>query len=484
MRTGKAAIALDLPLPPALAQGKQQGAYAALRDAILDKRLPAGTRLPSTRTLAERWQLSRGTLELVFERLRDEGYVSRVAGSGTRVCAVVPDLFIAAGSGPPLALAQQPVSEPTASRLTGVQVGVPFVARLADPALFPVKAWSRALGRALACAPTALLSSPDPAGLPALRERIANYLRSYRGIRCNAQDLIVTSGIRQCIDLVARSVICPGDKACVEDPGYRTARSLFERAGAQVVAVPVTAEGMDDQLLERHLDARLACVTPAHQSPLGVTLSVSRRLMLLDWAKRADAWIVEDDYDSEFNYNNAPLPALKALDHSDRVIYCGSFNKTLFAGLRVGFMLVPASLREPLLATLQGTGGAVGVTEQLGLAEYMANGSFVRYLRQARQAYQQRRDLLLECLAEQAPSGYEVSGQQAGLHFVLWLPEGTDEQDFCQRAASQGLQLQPIGSFCQQVQLRPAVMIGFTALTAAQLRFAGRKLAALLHEVS
>ncbi|MNH01581.1 HTH-type transcriptional regulatory protein GabR [compost metagenome] len=443
MRTGKAAIALDLPLPPALAQGKQQGAYAALRDAILDKRLPAGTRLPSTRTLAERWQLSRGTLELVFERLRDEGYVSRVAGSGTRVCAVVPDLFIAAGSGPPLALAQQPVSEPTA-----------------------------------------LLSSPDPAGLPALRERIANYLRSYRGIRCNAQDLIVTSGIRQCIDLVARSVICPGDKACVEDPGYRTARSLFERAGAQVVAVPVTAEGIDDQLLERHLDARLACVTPAHQSPLGVTLSVSRRLMLLDWANRADAWIVEDDYDSEFNYNNAPLPALKALDQSDRVIYCGSFNKTLFAGLRVGFMLVPASLREPLLATLQGTGGAVGVTEQLGLAEYMANGSFVRYLRQARQAYQQRRDLLLECLAKQAPGCFAVTGQQAGLHFVLWLPEGTDEQDFCQRAASQGLQLQPIGSFCQQVQLPPAVMIGFTALTAAQLRFAGRKLAALLREVS
>ncbi|QPG62445.1 PLP-dependent aminotransferase family protein [Pseudomonas sp. BIGb0427] len=484
MRTGKAAIALDLPLPTALAQGKQQGAYAALRDAILDKRLAAGSRLPSTRTLAERWQLSRGTLELVFERLRDEGYVNRVAGSGTRVCAVVPDAFIAAGSEPAAAPACQPLSAPSTASGAGVQVGVPFVARLADPALFPLKAWSQALAKALATAPAALLSSPDAAGLPALREQIADYLRRYRGIRCTAQDLIVTSGIRQCIDLLARSVIRPGDKACVEDPGYRTARSLFARAGAQVVAVPVTAEGIDAQALERHLDARLACVTPAHQSPLGVTLSVSRRLMLLDWAKRAEAWIVEDDYDSEFNYNNAPLPALKALDHGDRVIYCGSFNKTLFAGLRVGFMLVPASLRAPLLSTLQGTGGAVGVTEQLGLAEYLANGSFVRYLRQARQAYQQRRDLLLACLAEHAPGRYEVSGQQAGLHFVLWLPAGADEQDFCQRAADQGLQLQPIGSFCQQVQLRPAVMIGFTALSDAQLRFAGRKLAALLYEVS
>ncbi|QBF26386.1 PLP-dependent aminotransferase family protein [Pseudomonas tructae] len=480
MRTGKAAIALDLPLPTALAQGKQQGAYAALRDAILDKRLPAGTRLPSTRTLAERWQLSRGTLELVFERLRDEGYVSRVAGSGTRVCAVIPDLFIAAGSNPGPG---QPAGEVAASVTSGVQVGVPFVARLADPALFPVKAWSRALVKALSSAPPAQLSAPDPAGLPALREQIADYLRRYRGIRCHASELIVTSGIRQCIDLLARSVIRPGDKACVEDPGYRTARSLFERAGAQVVAVPVTAEGIDEQVLEIHLDARLACVTPAHQSPLGVTLSVSRRLMLLDWAKRADAWIVEDDYDSEFNYNNAPLPALKALDHGDRVIYCGSFNKTLFAGLRVGFMLVPANLRGQLLATLQGTGGAVGITEQLGLAEYLANGSFVRYLRQARQAYQQRRDLLLQCLAEQAPGRFTVTGQQAGLHFVLWLPAGSNEQAFCQRAAQQGLHLQPIGSFCQQVQLPPAVIIGFTALTSAQLRFAAGKLAALLREV-
>ena len=470
MSRGKAPSALDLPRPDSLNAGKQQGAYEALRAAILDRQLPAGSRLPSTRSLAERWLVSRGTLEAAFDRLHSEGYVQRVAGSGTRVCAVIPEQFIAAPVAS--ALVRRPVEpDPPA---VGVQSHVPFVARRPDASLFDLKAWARCISRGLLAVGPGVLEANHPAGLPDLREHIAEYLRSYRGLRCEADEVIITTGIRHALDLIARTVLKPGDTACVEDPGYLPARRLFTLAGARIHAIPVTAEGLDTAQLPD--TARLAYVTPAHQAPLGMTLSVSRRLALLDWAARADAWVVEDDYDSEYNYNTAPLAALKSLDHADRVIHCGSFNKNLFPGLRVGFMVVPKALRRSLLRTLQLTGHSVGAGDQLGLAEFLRSGAFVRHLRASRQAYETRRDALLACL----PPNCKVSGQQAGLHFVLWLPLGVTEDDFCERAAAVGLTLQPLGKFCAQVNLPPAVIIGYTALTSAQIRFHGRLLSGLL----
>ncbi|MFL1546466.1 PLP-dependent aminotransferase family protein [Pseudomonas sp. O39] len=470
MSRGKAASALDLPRPDTLEAGKQQGAYEALRAAILNRQLPAGSRLPSTRSLAERWLLSRGTLEAAFERLHSEGYVQRVAGSGTRVCAVIPEQFIAAPAPTESPRRMAVPDRPDA----GVQSHVPFVARRPDAGLFDLKAWARCISRGLLSAGPGALEASHPAGLPALRAQIADYLRSYRGMHCEADEVIVTTGIRHGLDLIARTLLKPGDTACVEDPGYTPARRLFTLAGAQVVPIPVTAEGLDTAQLPGA--ARLAYVTPAHQAPLGMTLSVSHRLALLDWAARADAWVVEDDYDSEYNYNSAPLAALKSLDSGDRVIYCGSFNKNLFPGLRVGFMVVPRTLRPALLRTLQLTGHSVGATDQVGLVEFLGSGAFVRHLRASRQAYQARRDALLACL----PQGCTVSGQQAGLHFVLWLPAGGDEADFCTRAAAVGLTLQPLGKFCVEASLAPAVIIGYTALTLAQIRFHGRVLTKLL----
>ncbi|KAF1004800.1 MAG: HTH-type transcriptional regulatory protein GabR [Pseudomonas fluorescens] len=476
MSRGKAASALDLPRPESLDAGKQQGAYEALRRAILDRQLPADSRLPSTRSLAERWSVSRGTLEAAFDRLHSEGYVQRVAGSGTRVCAVVPEQFIVAPK-PRETTRRTPRPDQSEAR---VQSNVPFVARRPDAELFDFKAWARCVSRGLLNAGSSLLEAVHPAGLPALREQIADYLRSYRGMHCEADEVIVTTGIRPGLDLIARTLIKPGDRVCVEDPGYLPARQLFELAGAEVQSVAVTAEGLDTDRLP--CDAQLVYVTPAHQAPLGMTLSVSRRLALLDWAARANAWVIEDDYDSEFNYNTAPLAALKALDGTDRVIYCGSFNKNLFAGLRVGFMVVPKVLRQPLLQRLQVTGRLVGVTDQLGLVEYLHSGAFVRHLRATRQAYQARRDALLACLAEHAPGRYRISGQQGGLHFVLWLPPGVEEERFRARAAQAGLSLQTLSHFCHSTVLPPAVIIGYTALTLAQIRFHGGALARLLAE--
>ena len=485
MTRGKFAVPLDLPLPAALqgaARGKQDSAYAALRDAILAKVLPPGSRLPSSRTLALRWHLSRGTVEAVFDRLRAEAYVSRAPGSGTRVCALVPERFLMAAYGAPAPVRAAAPGAAVAYPLpaTAARGGVPFIARMPDPALFRMAAWAAHVARALAGASTEQLCSADPSGALALREHIADYLARYRGVQCGADAIIVTTGIRHTVDLVARSVLCAGDKVCVEDPGFRSAQNIFALAGATLAFVPVGLEGIDCATLRRHPDARLAYVTPAHQSPLGVTMSVTRRLELLDWASASGAWIVEDDYDSEFNYHSAPLAALKSLDRYDRVIYCGSFNKTLFAGLRVGFMVVPAALKSRLLETWQLTGRSVAVTEQLALAAYMGGGAFVRHLRLARRAYQERRDALLDALRRGAPGLYTVTGQQAGFHCVLWLPQGCDEAAFCARAAAAGLSLHPLRAFCREARPAPAVLLGYSALTLAQVRFGADKLAALL----
>ena len=487
MTRGKFAVPLDLPLPAALqgaARGKQDSAYEALRAAILAQVLPAGSRLPSSRTLALRWQLSRGTVEAVFDRLRAEAYVSRTPGSGTRVCALVPERFLMAGYGAP---APGPVAGSAAAPAsayplpaTAARAGVPFIARMPDPALFPMAAWSTHVARALAGATVEQLCSADPSGALALREQIADYLARYRGVQCGADAIIVTTGIRHALDLVARSVLRGGDKVCVEDPGFGSAQQIFALAGAALALVPVGPEGIDCDALRRHPDARLAYVTPAHQAPLGVTMSVTRRLALLDWASDGGAWIVEDDYDSEFNYQSAPLAALKSLDRYDRVIYCGSFNKTLFAGLRLGFLVVPAALKSRLLATWQLTGRSVAVTEQLALAGLMAGGAFVRHLRLARRAYQERRDVLLDVLRRGAPGRYTVTGQQAGFHCVLWLPDGCDEAALCARAAALGLSLHPLRAFCREARPAPAVVLGYSALTLAQVRFGAERLAGLL----
>ncbi|AJW95291.1 aminotransferase class I and II family protein [Burkholderia gladioli] len=500
MTRGKAAIPLDLPRPPGLSSrggaSKQDRIADALREAILQGRLAAGGALPSTRTLAERWRVARGTVEVAFERLVAEGYLSRVRGSGTRVSAVVPEAYlmapaadahgeaavavdIAPASADPSRLRRSPDAARDASP-TGTRIGQPFVARLADPALLPAATWKRHLAQALAGLKPAELGAAVPGGDARLRARIAAWLGEYRGIACRAEDVFITAGIRHSLDLVMRAIEVRGRRVAIEDPGYPMTERLAALNGAAVAQVPVDPQGLVVERLAALPGIVAAYVTPAHQSPLGVTMSVSRRLELLDWARREQAWIVEDDYDGEFSYQAAPLPALKALDRHDRAIYCGSFNKTLFAGLRLGYVVAPAALRAPLEALLAALGRPVGVIEQRALAGLIGNGDFARHLRASRQAYQQRRDAVLERLAAGAAGRYAISGEQAGFHFMLWLDPGSDEAAFVAAAAAAGIALQPLGMFCREARLPPAVLVGYTALTLAQARHAGRALAQVL----
>lgn len=491
MARGKTAIPLDLPRPPGLLSGspqsKQECIADAIRDAILKRLLPGESPLPSSRTLAARWGVARGTAEAAYDRLCSEGYIARTQGSGSRVSAVVPDSYLRAATQsrehaprrPSKTSAQAGTTDGLAPEQT-VRLGVPFIARLADPNLLSMQQWKKYIGTSLLSATASDLCSTPLQGVECLRDEIAGYLREYRGIPCGADDIFITTGIRHSIDLIARTVLRPRSSVLMEDPGYASAGRIFTMAGATVIDVPLDREGIKTSTLNEHSDACAAYVTPAHQSPLGVTMSVSRRLELLDWAQHNRAWIIEDDYDGEFSYQAAPLPALKSLDTYDRVIYCGSFNKTLFSGLRIGFMVVPAELRPALAAVWRVTGGSVGMASQLAVAHFIGRGDFAKHLRAGRQAYRHRRDIVLAQLAQHGNGRYTVSGEQAGFHFVLWLPPQMDEASYVAKARMAGVSLQTVSGFCRSTELDAGVIVGYSALTAAQAKHGGRILGKLL----
>ncbi|MDW3687453.1 PLP-dependent aminotransferase family protein [Cupriavidus sp. CV2] len=467
---------LDLAvLPRNAGEAKQAWVYRNIRQAILGGSLQRGARLASTRSLAARWAVSRGIVELAFDQLRLEGYISSRVGSGSRVSARLPEEF-----------SLQEISHPGAQSIapatavappTRVVAGLPFVARLADPALFPLDEWRSHVSRALRSLSAQQLGDDDPCGDLALRGEIAAYLRATRGIRCDASQLMIVTGIRQAIDLTARVVLREQGRVLLEDPAYLSAVPLFSLSSPRISPVPVDEEGISMDGIRQHADAALVYVTPAHQAPLGLTMSVSRRLALLDWAQAHGAWILEDDYDSEFNYSRAPLPALKALDGGDRVIHCGSFNKSLYASLRIGYVVMPDALRPALRQLRATTGRSNSLVEQLALAAFIRTGALSRHLRVSRNVYLRRRDMVLAVLRGVLGEHLRVSGEHAGFHFVLWLPDGVSERQVVQACAGANLALQGMSEFCRERVLPPALVIGYAAAQDDVLRDAAMRLA-------
>ncbi|MGH3145626.1 MAG: PLP-dependent aminotransferase family protein, partial [Rubrobacter sp.] len=332
--------------------------YEGVRSAILSGLLPVGTRLPSTRTLATELGVSRTTAVTAFDQLLAEGYLEGKVGSGTFVAGSLPDDLLSVRerveceSGP--ARSGRRLSGRgamlAATPATAVRDrGSPRAFRPGVPALdeFPYAVWRRISGKVWRRPSGGLLGYGDPAGYWPLREAISGHLRTARGVRCLPEQVIVVSGSQQALDLAARVLLDPGDAVWVEDPGYTGARGALSGAGARLVPVPVDGEGLEvEKGIEREPDARLACVTPSHQYPLGVTMNLGRRLVLLGWAGSSGAWVVEDDYDSEYRYTGRPLEALQGLDTGERVLYVGTFSKVLFPALRLGYLVVPPDLIE------------------------------------------------------------------------------------------------------------------------------------------
>lgn len=397
--------------------------YRQVRAMILDGRLLPGQALPASRELAGRLDVSRNTVGVAYDRLAAEGFVVGRVGAGTFVNAALP----------PPRTPQPACGAPIRPRAVWEGLRAPadlsapdarydLRAGMPDPRLFPYQTWRRLMADELRGAAVGTGAYADPAGHPDLRAALARHIGVSRGVLAGPEDVLITNGLQQVADLVARVLLAPGDVVAVEDPGYSPPRTLFGTLGARVVGVPVDREGLVVDALPD--DARLVYVTPSHQFPLGVAMSLPRRMALLDWARRRDAVLLEDDYDCEFRYAGRPLEPLHALDRDGRVVYAGSLSKLLLPTLRLGFCVPPPSLRAALRAVKFVTDWHTALPTQAALARFVASGGLARHLRRTRSVYRQRHDLVAGWLAGPAAHRLEAVPSAAGLHVSALLRSG------------------------------------------------------------
>jgi GntR family transcriptional regulator / MocR family aminotransferase len=465
--------------------------YDRLRSGILAGQLSAGARLPSTRTLATELGVSRTTVVTAFENLLAEGYLEGKVGSGTYVAGSLPEEVFgirARPAGPRPPLSGRELSRRgnllAATRTTAVEdTGSPRAFRPGLPALdeFPYGVWRRISASVWRRRSGGLLGYGDPAGYWPLRREISAHLATARAVRCDPNQVIVVSGSQQALDLASRVLLDPGDAVWIEDPGYMGARGALAGSGARLVPVPVDEVGLIvAEGIQREPGARLACVTPSHQYPLGVTMSLTRRLELLGWAGRSGAWVIEDDYDSEFRYTGRPLEALQGLDAEGRVVYVGTFSKVLFPALRLGYLVVPPDLTDAFTAARELVDRHPPTVEQAVLAEFIAAGHFGRHLRRMRALYAARQEALLEEISHQLSGLLDSSPAEAGMHLVGWLPAGTDDRKASRRAAQQGVEAPPVSLYTTHENVRGGLMLGYAAIDEARTRDGVRRLARAL----
>ncbi|GAA1861626.1 PLP-dependent aminotransferase family protein [Pseudonocardia ailaonensis] len=412
--------------------------YQQIRAAVLDARLRPGDRLPATRELAGIVAVSRGTVTAAYERLTAEGFLVGKVGAGTFVArGVRPERRRRAPGGAVRPRTGFPATAP--ATVVPPAVRVDLSVGMPDPSLFPLATWRRLVSAELRPGRIGAVAYSEPGGQPALRAAIARHLGLARGLRAGADDVVVTSGAQQAFDLVGRVLIEPGDVVAVEEPGYPPVRQLWESSGATVVGVPVDEDGLQVDALPAR--ARLVHVTPSHQFPLGPVLAPARRVALLEWAERRGAVIVEDDYDSEYRYADRPLEPLQARDPHGRVVYVGTFSKTLLPMLRLGFLVAPASLRPALLTARRLADWHGDPVAESALARFIDEGLLARHVRRTAKEYAARRTALLDAL----PEGWVPWPSAAGLHIAVRVPDAAAVAD---RAAAQGIRLETLDRYC------------------------------------
>lgn len=470
----------------------QERIAAELRAMILDGRLRPGERLPGSRALAADLGVSRTTVVLALERLASEGYLESRARIGLFVAASPPEGALVVArvepAGPRVAPARAtPVPAPPllpVVRRDQPRPELDFWVGRADPALFPLRAWREAVEAKLARAGSALAEYLDPQGEPSLREAIAARVGPARGIRATAEEVVVVSGSQDGINLACRMLGGGGRCFVHEDPCYRGAFELFVRSGMRRVAVPVDADGLRPEALPDQRGC-LLYLTPSHQYPLGVTLSLERRRAVLDWAERTDSFVLEDDYDGDFCYDEAPLPALAAEDRMGRVLYLATFSKSLGPGLRLGYLIVPPQLCAAARAWKALMSIGVPWLEQAAMTELLLTGAFERHLRRIRLAYRARRDRLIARL-EASFGPQEIQGRRGGMHLAWRLPPAAPAAEAIERAAARvgvgvyGLRSAGAWASPGHPRLRDTLLFGYAALDEAQIDTALERLAAVL----
>jgi GntR family transcriptional regulator/MocR family aminotransferase len=473
--------------------------YRGLRQAILDGRLLPLERLPSTRTLARDLGVSRNVVVEAFRQLGNEGYLDARTGSGTYVSRSLPDALLtpfesrapkraaparrrALSSLARRALDLSPLPPPGAplSRTLryDFQYGLPS---LAD---FPHREWSRIVSRRARDISLSTLRYGRVLGYGPLRKEVAAFAARSRGVAATHKQVVIVSGVQQALDIVARLAIDPGDLVVVEEPCYQAARQTFQAAGARLLPVAVDDRGLLTGQLPSRRNVKVAYVTPSHQFPLGGILPLPRRLELLRWAERCGSYILEDDYDSEYQYEGRPVEAMQGIDRSSRVLYVGTFSKVLSPALRIGYLIAPEALIPAIASIKFLTDGQSPTFEQAVLAEFLSEGHFERHLRRTRERNESRRAAVIEALTKELGSSVEIEGASAGVHLVVWLPRVPPGRlpSVVSLATSRGLGIYSVAPYYLRPPARAGLLLGYASLREKEIREAVGILAAVLRE--
>ena len=487
---GPASLALDSATGISL----YRQLYEQLRAAILDGRLQPGAKLPSTRVLAEDLAVARNTVMGAYEQLLAEGYLEGETGSGTYVARALPDKVLRAPaisraltlpsrharlSRRGEALARNPLGVRHDDTPRPFRPGIPAVKE------FPFDIWNRLLMKHWRGHPVELLPYSTPAGYRPLREAIAEYAAAVRAVRCDAGQVVIVSGAQQALDLAARLLLDVGEEAWTEDPGYGGARAALLAAGVKPVAVPVDDAGLNVVAGQRlSPKARLAYLTPSHQYPTGVVMTLARRLELLRWAEHSRSWIVEDDYDSEYRYASRPVASLQGLDTKGCVIYCGTFSKVLFPALRLGYVIVPPQLVDGFVRAKAVVDRHSPTVEQAVLAEFIVGGHLARHVRRMRMLYMERQNALLEALQRELAGAVEVHSHEAGMHVLAWLAKGVLDSVISRRAREVGVEAPALTTYRARPGGRGGLVLGYAAYSEEEIREGVKRLAQVMERVA
>jgi GntR family transcriptional regulator / MocR family aminotransferase len=464
--------------------------YAGLRKAILSGAFKSGARLPSTRELAQQLGVSRTVVLLAYDQLLAEGFAAGRAGSGTYVSAAIAPTKASPASdssakvrlarfGKAAAAAWSKMNVPS-RRLPALPYD--FAYGRSDLATFPFALWRRLLLKCARKVSVAELDYGQAGGNASLREAICTHLRRSRAVNCDPSQVIVVNGSQQALDLVARVLLQSGDKVALEDPGYQGTTEILRAAGVRLLPVPVDDQGLDPGRLPS--GARVVFVTPSHQFPTGAILPLARRLALLKWAARRDAVIVEDDYDGEFRYEGQALESLQGLDRDSRVIYVGTFSRTIFSALRIGYLVVPKSLVAAFSAGKWLCDRHTPSLEQATLAEFISSGMYERYLRRVRRRNASRREVLLAAVDKYLRDRVQIGGAAAGAHVVIWPTSRISEESLVAAAAARGVGIYPISPYYLRNPARTGVLLGYSRVTESEIPEGVRRLArVILHDI-
>ena len=464
---------LELGIDREDAEAFQSQIARQVRELVLSGRLKPGVKLPSSRALSEQLGVARATVVDAYEQLLGEGYLETRLGSGTTVAAELPEALLSTGKGKSSLTAPAPRQKREPAK--------PFRAGLVDWEHFPHDDWGRILGRYWRNPPITLLEHNDPFGWLPLRKAIAAHLFDWRGIACDAEQVIMTAGGSDAFDLVRRAVFEPGDQLWLEDPGYPTARRVFGLAGIKVEAVAIDDEGlMVSEASQRFPKARGAFVTPARQYPTGVTMPLTRRLELLAWAKQANAIVIEDDYDSEYRYVGRPLPALMSLDRDARVIYSGTFSKVFSPIIRLGFIVVPKRLIDVFRHERTTFGAPPSLLVQPALAQFMEDGQFAVHIRRMRRLYSARRDCLIKALSPGTPELFKLDAPPSGLMLLLRFPQKVDDEALHHALLAEGIETLPLSEHYAGKMQDKGLLLSFAGFHEDDLERAASRLLAVL----